>query len=153
MSYLAVLLWCKKNTILTYEHSVNSSFWACTWNKDCSACPKDQHKNLTYDMSHQHSTLSKQWLSSLRMKNKVVEHDPRMTHVTQVMYMTHETYDMVWDQVIKFDSKYRNFKEAIYDANLAWLALSPSHRTIIKWKNAAKIVFRSSSMYIYTHLP
>ena len=56
---------------------------------------------------------------------------------------------MVWDQVIKFDSKYRNFKEAIYDANLAWLALSPSHRTIIKWKNTAEIVFRSSSMYIW----
>ena len=59
------------------------------------------------------------------------------------------SYDMVWDQVIKFDSKYRNFKEAIYDANLAWLALSPSHRTIIKWKNTTEIVFRSSSMYIY----
>ena len=65
------------------------------------------------------------------------------------LYKSLHAYDMVWDQVIKFDSKYRNFKEAIYDANLAWLALSPSHRTIIKWKNTTEIVFRSSSMYIY----
>ena len=84
-----------------------------------------------------HQLVRKLWGN---LKHQVISPARDLKHY--IICSRFSAYDMVWDQVVKFDSKYRNFEEAIYDANLGWLALSPSSRTIIKWKNTTKIVFK-----------
>ena len=87
----------------TFPHMVGKKFQLFA---SCSACPSDQHKHLTYDsMTNNH----KQWLLSIDMKTKVVQHvlviNISTWHMTAWEHdMTAWLHDMTaWQTIIKSD--------------------------------------------------
>ena len=74
-------------------------------NKNCSPCPKDQHKHLTYDMWHSRCDMwhakCDMWhnykcsLLSIDMKTKVVQHVPRID--ISIWYMTCDMRNVTCD--------------------------------------------------------
>ena len=85
-------IWHMSHDIMTSWHDSMTNNHKVTFehrheNKSCSACPSDQHKHLTYDsMTAWHDSMiawhdsmtnnHKQWLLSIDMKTKVVQHVP-----------------------------------------------------------------------------
>ena len=108
--------WSKKNHC--QFHLQTATFEHRHENKTCWACPKDQHKHLTYDIWHH----DKQSLLSIDMKTKVVQHVPRINisiwHLTLDTW--HFTYDKVSDQGYiwrQWDSEKLHFFKCIFWAN------------------------------------